>query len=354
INVSSTALRIGFRNTLLITFSNIGSVAAYNPTISLSLDESIIPLSSNIPWNTNNENTLTWNIDTLKQGEQTTIYLIDSVSINTSISTFKTISAQIENDLNGLPNDCDLTNNIATIYEETVGSVDPNDKQVFPKGYGPLGLITREDTLTYKIRFQNVGNYKASRVIVIDSLSEHLDFSSIHDVSLSHKGNYTIYENGVLNFTFIDIELPDSTSNEPESHGFVQFRVLPNLGAPEEAVILNKASIQFDYNQFIQTNTVLNTIVNSITNKKSLQLHIFPNPTKNYATVQVLAKDLQTLPIQLENLIVHDASGALVKNYPTNKSKVHINREGLKSGIYIIKGIDKNGFCYVSKWVILD
>ena len=61
--------------------------------------------------------------------------------------------------------------------------------------------------------------------------------------------------NDVLYFNFENIYLPDSTSNEPESHGYVRFKIRtlndPSIGEEIE----NTSYIYFDNNPPIKTNS---------------------------------------------------------------------------------------------------
>ena len=47
---------------------------------------------------------------------------------------------------------------VDTDCSEITGAFDPNDKQVYPKGYGTSAYIRRDQELDYTIRFQNTGN----------------------------------------------------------------------------------------------------------------------------------------------------------------------------------------------------
>ena len=67
-------------------------------------------------------------------------------------------------------------------------------------------------------------------------------------------------KDGELVFSFDDILLPDSNVNEPESHGFVKFKVLPNKELAPLTTLKSPANIYFDFNPPITTNEVLNTI----------------------------------------------------------------------------------------------
>ena len=67
-------------------------------------------------------------------------------------------------------------------------------------------------------------------------------------------------DEGVINFVFPEIMLPDSNSNEPASHGFVKFKIDQNPDNPPGSIIENKAAIYFDFNEPIITNYTIHTI----------------------------------------------------------------------------------------------
>ncbi|MEZ4885418.1 MAG: leucine-rich repeat domain-containing protein [Chitinophagales bacterium] len=155
----------------------------------------------------------------------------------------------------------DLEHFIDIDCQEIIGSFDPNDKSVHPTGIAAQNYIEEGTELTYKIRFQNTGNDTAFRVTIIDTLqSEFLDLRSFKILSASHSYDARITDQNVLIVEFNNILLPDSTTNELESHGFVQYRITPFQDAPKKSIITNLGDIYFDYNQPITTNTVFNTI----------------------------------------------------------------------------------------------
>jgi uncharacterized repeat protein (TIGR01451 family) len=139
------------------------------------------------------------------------------------------------------------------------GSWDPNSKAVYPQGDGPEHIIHRDDTLLYSIDFQNTGTAPAFDIVIYDTLDGDLDLSSVVPGPSSHPNTFSV--NGrELSWRFSDINLPDSTHNEPESHGFVSYFIRPTASVAEGAVITNRAAIVFDTNEPVLTNTVLNTI----------------------------------------------------------------------------------------------
>ncbi len=139
---------------------------------------------------------------------------------------------------------------------EIIDSYDPNDKSVSPQGITDNNYLMPGTTLEYLIRFQNTGSDTAYNIVVVDTLSEYLDISTIQWGINSHQ--YTIDVSGqgqpILEFTFNDINLPDSTTNEANSHGFVKFKIAPYDTLVNGTEIQNTADIYFDYNLPIRTN----------------------------------------------------------------------------------------------------
>lgn len=146
-------------------------------------------------------------------------------------------------------------------YKEVITcAIDPNDKQVLPSRNYPNNYTLNSELINYKVRFQNTGSDTAFTVEIIDTLSSYLDWSSILFLSSSHTGTFTV-EDGILTMLYKDIALVDSTTNEPESHGFFTFEIAVNEGVEDFTIVENTASIYFDLNQPIHTNTTQSAIV---------------------------------------------------------------------------------------------
>ncbi|MFM1930723.1 MAG: hypothetical protein RL226_26 [Bacteroidota bacterium] len=138
---------------------------------------------------------------------------------------------------------------------------DPNDKQVFPNGYGEEHLVLQETELEYLVRFQNTGNAPATNIVIRDTIDVNLDLTTLQMVANSHSVMITIdSDKRTIEFIFENIMLPDSVSNEPDSHGLISYRIkpLPNLSVG--TVIENAAYIYFDNNEAVVTNTTWTTI----------------------------------------------------------------------------------------------
>lgn len=144
-------------------------------------------------------------------------------------------------------------------------AIDPNDKLTHPARLEPSesNYTQFDERITYTIRFQNTGTAPAYTVRLADTLSELLDLRTFLPLSASHEHSVDLDAAGHLTVLYENIDLPDSTTNEAASHGYFTFSILPRAGVTE-GVVENRAGIYFDYNRPIITNTVRNTLVETL------------------------------------------------------------------------------------------
>jgi uncharacterized repeat protein (TIGR01451 family) len=305
IELATTALRVGFENLYAITFGNNGTEAAINTVLKVDFSQYVIPLSSSLAWDSKVGTEFTWNIGALEIGQQFTIYVEDSVSTAATIGNNITVIATIVD--NGSMNvDCNTIDNIVTDLNEAVGAIDPNDIQVSPEGF-----ISVDQELIYKIRFQNVGNDLVNRVILRDELPEGLDLTTLIRGAASHPYQFRIEGERTLVWEFDNINLPDSTSNEPESHGFATFKITPQLDLSDGVELPNSAEIYFDNSAVVVTNTVINTI-GEPADVKPGDMIIFPNPMKNYTTIRIIPRQVGLNEEEIESIEVFTSLGVKV------------------------------------------
>ncbi len=155
-----------------------------------------------------------------------------------------------------------------TLTRTITCAYDPNIIEVAPIGYADPHYVASGEHLQYKVQFQNTGNAPASDIHIENFLDPLVyDLSTFSPVVSSHNMNTCLHGDGSVNFIFNNINLPDSTSNEQASHGFLIYNVdlLDNLN--HNVVSNNYADIYFEENPPITTNTVFNTVFdcNSIT-----------------------------------------------------------------------------------------
>ena len=234
--------------------------------------------------------------------------------------------------------DADNSNNTYTFCYEVFNSYDPNDKQVFPTKVEP----GYDDWLTYTIRFQNTGNAPAFNIRLEDTLSALLDYETFEVIGYKHVNIYNLIDDRLVIY-FPNIMLPDSTSNEPESKGYFQYRIKPISGLQAGTDIENTAYIFFDFNAPIITNTAVTSYkINdlSIDGFTQNRFIVFPNPStgkfylkmdENYEVKLIEAYTImgQSIPIsynQKANLteieIMADAKGICFINIITDQGVI--------------------------------
>ncbi len=151
---------------------------------------------------------------------------------------------------NGIDNN--PINNTITHCFDVINSFDPNFKEVYPSTVEEAGLWH-----TYTIHFQNTGTAPAINILLKDTLDSQLNWASFEKLGSSHTLFTQVLENGIVHFNFPNIFLADSTSNEPESHGWVQYRIKTKDDLSGVQTIHNKASIYFDFNEPVVTNDAI-------------------------------------------------------------------------------------------------
>jgi len=210
-------------------------------------------------------------------------------------------------------------------------SFDPNDKLVSPNRESSEVLF--EEDFIYTIRFQNTGNDVAYDIVILDTLDSNLDLSSFKVLSSSHSDFLlTSLENErYLTFNFKDIFLPDSTTNLEGSQGYVSYMITPIDGLAEKTEIKNTASIYFDSNPPIVTNTTLSILTSELTNTNEIanpSLLLFPNPTSG----KVIIRSSLKLEGRLQ---LSDYTGKIIleQNIRDNQE---LDISSLNNGVYFI------------------
>ena len=230
--------------------------------------------------------------------------------------------------------DNDVANNQWNFCGQCVNSFDPNEKEVSPRDTAVIN-----DWLTYTIHFQNTGTAPAQHIYVDDTLDTNLDASTFQLLSYSVAPFVQIKGNAVR-FNFPNINLPDSSSNEPASHGYVQYRIKPKNNLLAGTQIKNTAFIYFDFNPPVITDTTVNTIAfaNGTNDYPFSILHfqLFPNPATD---------ELNILFSQQGNYEVKivDELGREVFSRATSIQHPTFNIQHLFSGIYFVSVKSKDG-----------
>ncbi|MDQ3046549.1 MAG: T9SS type A sorting domain-containing protein, partial [Bacteroidota bacterium] len=281
-------------------------------------------------------------------------YLYNSVLTRAHICSTATITDTLCIQLSvSASGDTDLTNDNYTRCIPIAASYDPNFKEVTPAGLGSPGFIP-DDTgnMLYTVHFQNTGTAPAVNVKLVDTISANLDLSTFEIISSSHAMSGNSLTGGVMTFNFPNIMLPDSTSDELNSHGFVTYRIKLNTGLVPLTEIQNTAYIYFDFNAAIVTNTTLNTIeMPAAIDEHSGLLNdvlVFPNPFSENTRFVIQSKEKEMYSFELTDVL-----GKKVKSMSDISEKsFQMSRNGLENGIYFYKITGSKGLINTGKLII--
>ncbi|MCB9303411.1 MAG: T9SS type A sorting domain-containing protein [Lewinellaceae bacterium] len=258
--IASGPTRCGFTAPYWIKAHNNGC-QPFSGEIRVTLDDLLELASSDWPPSSIDGQTLSWHIDSLEESGVIQIGLQILMPDEQHTGETLTVTSEVFR-LNG-------QGALEPAGEFTYGAtltcaIDPNDKLVSPNREELSSNFTLlDEVLAYTIRFQNTGTDTAFTVKITDVLSPLLDLESFRFVASSHLCRSFLYPDGKLELLFENILLPDSTTNEPQSHGFVTFEIKALPGIVDFSDIRNSANIYFDFNGAIVTNSVASTIVAS-------------------------------------------------------------------------------------------
>jgi len=293
LDFSTPLLRRCFDNYYVIRILNTGPEASKNTTLTLELDPFFDFISATIPSTLVNDSIIQFDLGTLEVNEEITFRVLFNISCDAGLG--------IEHCLTGIlnaDNECGNSRSSYTECQENIGSVDPNDKRIFNEAGKEVTAVDKGEYIYYHIRFQNTGTDTAFNVKVVDLLSSMLDFNTIEVLSASHPYTFEINDGPALVVNFKDILLPDSTTNEPASHGYFKFRIKPLAAFDYGTSIPNQAGIYFDFNEAVNTNEATLVIQHPDGTKEAIdyiEFNIYPNPATSTLSLDIPESDLNRI-----------------------------------------------------------
>lgn len=269
----------------------------------------------------------------------------ESRSITVEFSVFAPPTTNIDDILNTtvtvspILGDNTEDDNAYTLQQVVIGSYDPNDILVL-EGEQIL-LEQTDDYLHYIIRFQNTGSAEAINVRVTNIIDPKLEWFTFQVESLSHEGR-VIVEDGVLaTFSFDNIFLPSVSQDEAGSNGYIAYKIRPKPDAAIGDVFYNDASIFFDFNPPIVTNTVSTEVVDalSVADFETSNVLLFPNPSSDFVKIKSNSS--------IEKIAITDVNGRQIKTF-TNVTEFSVT--DLSKGIYFVR-IDSSSQTVIKKLI---
>ncbi len=269
--------------------------------------------------------TIKWAYTNLQPGQHASIMLHlmpDSAAVmGNHLNSFLSI---------GPLNDTIPSNNIVVLHQLISNSWDPNEKLAEPSG-----MIPSESTIKYSIHFQNTGTAPANNVRINDMLDANLDPLTFNLIGSSHPVNFSMTDNGMITFTFFNIQLPDSGSNFTASNGYVSFSIKTKSALAESTIINNVAGIVFDFNPAIITNITADTIRGNISTSieaygNNTAWMVYPNPSSTNIVFKSITNSISDASLKIMNL-----EGQVVFEKQNIVSMENIDISNLADGIYI-------------------
>lgn len=345
INITNTGrLRLGQDTRYRISYVNNGSTTT-NASIQYCFDTLLFYSNSSVNPSFQNSQLLEWQISGLLPFERGNIDVDFHVS-NSLINSRNFISSVTILPING---DVTPLNNSDTLNQPLFYSSDPNDKEVKPIGNITPDQVSNSQEMMYTIRFQNTGNDTAFYVKIVDTISNKLYIPSFRVLSASHPCSYKISGKGVVTFTFLNINLPDSGHNQLLSNGFIKYAINCKTNLKLNDTIANNAYIYFDVNQPVLTNTMRTIIKEKEKPEVRVpddEMLVYPNPSKEWLNVYFKNPGSETAIISIYN-----HQGSKIWTLQTKTGNIRLNTSRYAKSIYTIE-IILSGNKMASKFVI--
>jgi hypothetical protein len=325
--LTSMPARPGFSTMLLLSVQNAAFTTQENVTVKLRLPQGVTFSSAWENPTSISGDTLIWTGLRIDSMQRYDMHVTVMVNVNDSLGTL----LQTEMLAMGTKGDTTPADNYTRWVEPVRGSFDPNDKLVnrdfVEQGFQPDSVV-----FVYTVRFQNTGTAAADFVMIRDTISPKLDISTLQVVNASHSYEFTVREHNIVEFYFPNIQLPDSNTSEPLSHGAIQYSIMAKAGLPP-TIIENRASIFFDFNAPVVTNTALTVIILSdgIRQNRPLDFLLYPNPASESIHIELKREGSGVW-------MLSDLCGKLIRTQglPENGRSFDIGLTDISPGIYFL------------------
>lgn len=338
--VSIFPARPGFTAKYQLIFKNMGTNYATG-NVSLNFDASKMSFSDST-----SDNLVLQGVDNLT-ADFVNLGIFETKAIDVSFEVYETteigeLVSFTATATQEIPGEESIVNQ-DEIHEVVIGSFDPNDVTVMEGEHLPLSSI--DDYLHYRIRFQNTGTAEAINILVENTLDDHLDWTTFQLLSTSHDSHFEIENGNQIDFIFNNIDLPAEMDDEPNSHGYIIYRIKPLDDISVGSLIQNQASIFFDFNEPIITNIATTYIGQpeiveplGLDDNGTLSYKVFPVPVSGILNIESQANISKVE-------ITNDLGQVLMVEQAVNQ----LDLSSLARGLYFVKVIDDQGNSGVQK-----
>ena len=345
--VPINAPRPGFTYQNKIVYTNFGNQTVASGTITFIKDALVTITANSQTGTTSTANGFTYNFTNLLPFETRTMTVTMQVPNPPTVA----LGNLLTNTANIAPISGDVvpSNNYSSCSQIIIGSYDPNDKM---ESHGERILhstFTANDYLYYTVRFENTGTASAINVRVNDLLDSRLDENTIKMIGASHNYIMDRVDNN-LTWRFDNIQLPVSVANSNIGKGYLTFQIKPRAGYAVSDIIPNTASIYFDFNPAIITNTFQTEFVAQlgVDEFENGDFVFYPNPVSDLVTVSV--KNSGTIAA----ITVYDILGKLILiEKPTRAvSTQTLDLATVSKGVYLLEVTSDNNLKVTKKLIV--
>lgn len=339
----------GFENYSEITVNNFGNQTVGTVNVELHHPAANTLLTTDPPYDYYSDTTIIWIAHNINP-YQPQVFHADFICDDSLITPDET-DVTVAGIVGPEPFDIDITNNKQTLNETILTSYDPNHLIVNPQGIGETGLIDPStNSLQYTISFQNTGASPAINISIIDSIDSHIDFTSIQPVGASDVYWMEAKSPNVIIWHFNNIYLPADFTDHEGSTGYIQYSARLKENLPPGTSIRNKASIYFDMNYPVITNSTINTLSapGSSEDGEQMIFSVYPNPCQDYSNLQLLERSKNC------SYSIFDLQGQLIKTkeLPDDILNYTVDPVDLADGLYLIR-VTNNGKTSAQRWIVL-
>lgn len=324
------AARPGFDTTYRIIYKNKGTQTQTGTIVYIFNDALLDLVNANPIVASQGINSLNWNFTNLVPFETREIIL--SFNVNSPIEVPPVIGGDILNftaHIFSLLTEETPTDNTFNLNQTVFNSLDPNDKTCLEGNTITPEMVGKE--VHYMIRFENTGTANAENVVVKDIIdSTKFDVNSLIPVAGSRPFVTRYSATNTIEFIFENINLPFDDAN---NDGYVAFKIKTKPSLVLGDTFSNTASIYFDYNFPIITNTA-NTAVALLANSDfafESYFKIYPNPAKDVLNIDTKKS------IEVTSISIYNTLGQLVIVIPNAQQTKSVDVSSLKPGNNFIK-----------------
>lgn len=337
VSLGTTTLQSGAQSTLYLVYENSGGATAYNVTLTLQPDDYISLLAASLPWSSTSAGIYTWQLDSVVVGQRYVISINDSVSASAPAGVLTYTTATLADAHTAVGEEYTYT-----LVEPVVGVAAAATLTAYPTGVGSDHVITAWQVITYTVQF-DIDDLETAGLVIEDILPEYMDMESLEVIAASHA--YALQQEGhTLTFRITD--------RVQAGKGFIRFAVKPIATTPAGTILTNQATIRFQSQEAVSTNSVWHTVWQGSVSVNG-GLEIFPNPVRDVTTIRIVPQEgMLGADRTIIGLQVYDMAGRLVYASPLENDGLVLHRGDFASGYYWVRVASAEGQVYGARMVV--